>query len=220
MVIKAMMTGNINEKQANYSLDVALPISASITSSFFIFLMLGTIKNGLSNGATLQFPPALQEAAGVEVAGTVVSLYLLLGVFGKLLLGRIADKYGIYLSLIVGARSLALSFVFMLFAGQSWGPWMLAIVFGLGLAIGTVLPPLITSSIFNRDRYGEAYGYVQSGMQIGAALGPLLVSFIYDFTGTYSWAWNLNIVFALLTGIFWFIAHKRAHIYADGVTKG
>ncbi|MFM9413908.1 MFS transporter [Peptococcus simiae] len=198
------------DKDSNRSLGVGLSIGASISCSFFIFLLLGSVMNGLANGATLQFPPALQEAAGFQTAGTVVSIYLLVGVFGKLLLGRIADKYGIYHALLVGAGSLALSFVCMLFVGQSWGPWLVAFVFGLGLALGSVLPPLITSSIYNREIYGEAYGFVQSGTQVGAAFGPLFVSYIFDATGSYHWAWLINIAFALLTGFLWFLAHEQA----------
>lgn len=109
-------------KDTNKSLNVGLTIAASLSCSFFIFLLLGSVMNGLANGASLQFPPALQEAAGFKTAGTVVSIYLLLGVFGKLLLGRIADKYGIYHALFFGAATLALSFVAMLFVPFAWGP--------------------------------------------------------------------------------------------------
>ena len=197
-------------KDSNKSLNVGLSIGASLSCSFFIFLLLGSVMNGIANGASLQFPPALQEAAGFQTAGTVVSIYLLVGVAGKLLLGRIADKYGIYHALIFGAGTLALSFVSMLFAGQAWGPWLVAFVFGFGLALGSVLPPLVTSSIYGRAMYGEAYGFVQSSTQIGAAFGPLLVSYIFDSSGTYYWAWLINIGFALLTGFLWFLAHKNA----------
>lgn len=206
-------------KEKMKSQNVGLSISASLTTVFFISLLLGSAMNGLANGATLQFPPALQDAAGVGTAGTVVSLYLLLGVFGKLLIGRLADKYGIYTALALSSAALALSFVCMLFADKTWGAWAVAVVFGLGLAIGTVIPPLITSAIFDKNMYGEAYGFVQSAMQVGAAFGPLLVSVIYDYSGTYSWAWIINIIFSILTGILWILAHKQAKPYANKVEK-
>lgn len=206
-------------KEKMKSLNVGLSISASLTTVFFISLLLGSAMNGLANGATLQFPPALQDAAGVSTAGKVVALYLLLGVFGKLLIGRIADKYGISIALALSSAALALSFVCMLFADKTWGAWAVAVVFGLGLAIGTVVPPLITSAIFDKDMYGEAYGFVQSSMQVGAAFGPLLVSVIYDYSGTYSWAWIINIIFSVLTGILWILAHKQAKFYANKVEK-
>lgn len=202
-------------KDTSKSLGLTLSMGVAMTSSFFIFLILGAVFNGLANGASLQFPPALQDAAGFSTAARAVSIYLVLGVFGKLFLGRLADKYGIYHALAFGAGTLALSFVSMFFAGQTWGPWLVALVFGFGLALGSVLPPLITSSIYNKESYGEAYSFVQSGTQVGAALGPLLVSFIYDTTGHYSWAWIINIAFAILTGLTWFIAHENAKRYLE-----
>ena len=206
-------------KDTNKSLNVGLSIAASMSCSFFIFLLLGSVMNGLANGASLQFPPALQEAAGFQTAGTVVSIYLLLGVFGKLLLGRIADKYGIYHALFFGASTLALSFVAMLFAPFAWGPWLVAVVFGFGLALGSVLPPLVTASIYGRAMYGEAYGFVQSSTQVGAAFGPLLVSYIFDTSGSYHIAWIINIGFALLTGLLWLLAHKNAEPFAGKTEK-
>ena len=201
------------------SLNVGLSIAASMSCSFFIFLLLGSMMNGLANGASLQFPPALQDAAGFQTAGTVVSIYLILGVFGKLLLGRIADKYGIYHALFFGASTLALSFVAMLFAPFAWGPWLVAVVFGFGLALGSVLPPLVTASIYGRAMYGEAYGFVQSATQVGAAFGPLLVSYIFDASGSYYMAWIINIGFALLTGFLWLLAHKNAEPFAGKTEK-
>lgn len=205
--------------EVSKSLEVGLSLSASITCSFFIFLILGSITNGLANGASLQFPPALQQALGVERSGSIISIYLLIGVFGKLLLGEIADRFGIYKALIFGSITLSLSFVSMLFIDTSWGPWALAVIFGLGLAMGTVIPPLVTSSIYNREMYGEAYGFVQSGMQIGAAIGPLFVSFIFDRSASYYIAWIVNIVLAILTGVLWYIAHQRAKKYENKNVK-
>lgn len=207
------------DKRPDKSLNVGLKISAAVSCSFFIFLILGTVMNGLANGATLQFPPALQHAAGLNTASKVVSIYLLLGVFGKLILGRVADKRGITKAIALGSGALALTFVTMLFIGQPWGPWLVAVVFGMGLSIGAVLPPLVTSSIFSKDVYGEAYGFVQSAMQVGAAIGPLLVSILFEKTGTYNYGWLINIAFALLTGTFWIIAHRLAVPFANKTEK-
>lgn len=207
------------EDKGASSLNVSLKISAAISCAFFIFLILGSVMNGLANGATLQFPPALQNSSGLQTASKVVSMYLLLGVFGKLLLGKITDKYGINKAIIFGSVTLALSFVCMLFVGYSWGPWLFAIVFGMGLAMGAVMPPLVTASIFNKEVYGESYGFVTSGVQVGVAIGPLLVPFIFDRTGSYNIAWIINIFFSLLIGVFWLFAVNGAKKYANKKEK-
>ena len=201
------------------SLNVGLTISASLATSFFIFFILGSIMNGMSNGATLQFPPALQEGVGLEKAGVIMSAYLVIGIFGKLVLGRIDDKYGITKALMFGSVTLALSFVAILFIDRPGFSYIFPVIFGFGLGMGSVLPPLVTSSIYNKDQYGNAYGFAQSGTQIGSALGPLLVSIIYDTSGSYNGAWILNIVFAILTGSFWALAHHNAKKFAGKTIK-
>ncbi len=201
------------------SLNVGLSISMSLSCAFFILLLIGSVTNGIANGASLQFPPALQEACGFATASKIISLYLIIGVIGKLTIGKIADRFGIYHALFIASTIFSLTFICMLFINQSWGPWLLAFVFGFGLSMGTVFPPLITSSIFGRHMYGEAYSFVQSGMQIGAAIGPLLVSKIFDSMGAYTLAWILNFVFALMTAVFWFMALKSSKKYENKTEK-
>lgn len=75
--------------EVSKSLEVGLSLSASITCSFFIFLILGSITNGLANYASLQFPPAWQQALGVERSGSIISIYLLIGVFGNYCLEKL-----------------------------------------------------------------------------------------------------------------------------------
>lgn len=69
--------------------------------------------------------------------------------------------------------------------------YIMAVLFGLGDAIGTVTPPLVTSAIFGTEKYGEAYGIANSFTQIGLSLGSLLVAAIYDASGSYNIAWIL-----------------------------
>ncbi len=202
-------------KNAFNCLNINLSISKSIVYSFFVFLILGAIINGLANGATLQFLPELQETIGFKNAGTVVSIYLLLGVFTKLLLGKIADKYGIYPAIFFSTMSLILSFVAILFIKYAYGSLIFAVIFGFGLALGSVLPPIIVSSIYDKKNYGKVYAFIQSGIQIGAAFGPLLVSYIFDISGKYTFAWIINIFLSSLIGIFWFLAHNKAKKYTQ-----
>ncbi|MGX7092191.1 MFS transporter [Hutsoniella sourekii] len=197
--------------ESDDDLDVNLPVKETLTSAFFIMLLLGAVANGLANGGGLQFAPALQEYQSLEVASWTVSAYLLVGVFGKLLMGWIDDKFGLKVTLFSGLGAMALAFVSMLFIGTSWGPWALVITFGgLGIGTGTVLPPIVTSCIYSNDRYPEAYGYVTSATQIGTAIGPLIVPLIFDLTGHYNPAWILMTAITIAAAVFWFLAYQRA----------
>lgn len=188
-------------------LNIDVPVSQSFTKAFFILLLVGAILNGLANGGGLQFSPAIFEARGADVEAWTVSGYLLAGIFGKILLGAIDDRFGYKVSLWSGMGAMALSFFIMLMIDQTWAPYALIVVFGLGLATGTVLPPIITSAIFDGDRYSEAYGYVTSATQIGTAIGPLVVPMIYDAVNSYNPAWVLMIIISVLAAVAWHAAY-------------
>lgn len=97
----------------------------------------------------------------------------------------------------------ALAFVFMLLGQNPNMLYLMAIVFGLGNAIGTVTPPLITSAIFGTEKYGEAYGIANSATQIGLSLGSLMVAGIYDINHSYQAAWLLLFALTVVTLISW-----------------
>ena len=144
-------------------------------------MLVGMLANGLINsGALGQFPPAMEELHGAALQATIISIYSMVGIFGKLFLGWVNDKFGILVSTTFGCTMFALAFVFMLLGQNPNMLYLMAIVFGLGNAIGTVTPPLITSAIFGTEKYGEAYGIANSATQIGLSLGSLMVAGIYD----------------------------------------
>ena len=80
---------------------------------------------------------------------------------------------------------------------------IMAVVFGFGNAIGTVIPPLVTSEVFGMEKYPEAYGMVNSATQVGLSLGSLLVSSMYDLNGSYTLAWMLLLVLTAVTLFSW-----------------
>ena len=89
---------------------------------------------------------------------------------------------------------------------------IMAVVFWFGNAIGTVIPPLVTSEVFGMEKYPEAYEMVNSATQVGLSLGSLLVASMYDLNGSYTLAWMLLLVLTAVTLFSWvcsFIVAKR-----------
>ena len=167
---------------------------------FFWLLLAGMLTNGLINAGTLgHFPPAIQESHGAVIQATVISLYSSVSIGGKLLLGWINDRFGVVVSTTYACVLFGLSFVFLLLPGQSAVPlYAMALVFGLGNAIGTVTPPLITAQVFGKEQYSRAYGVANSFSQVGLSLGSLAVASVYDAAGSYRPAWFLLLA---LTGV-------------------
>ena len=173
--------------------------------AFFWIMLLGIFLNGIINtGALINFPAAMNRMQSAAVATTVITMYSIISIGGKVILGWINDRFGLIVSSVYGCTFFALSFVCILFAGSN--PtllYIMAVFFGLGNAIGTVTPPLIVAEIFGKDKYAEAYGIANSFSQVGLTFGGLLVSAIYDASGSYNAAWFLMIFLTVLTGAGW-----------------
>ncbi|MGY3767125.1 MFS transporter [Vagococcus vulneris] len=193
---------------------VKLTMKEAIKKPFFILLIVGMTLNGVINsGALGQFPPALEGLQTPTIAATIISLYSLIGIAGKLSLGWINDRFGIIASSIYGCVAFGLAFFFILSGDNYVSVYLVAITFGLGIGIGTVSPPLVTSSIFSKEQYGEAYGYTSSAMQAGMSIGSLFVAIIYDNTGSYQTAWIILIVLTILTLTCWISSFLQSRKY-------
>ena len=81
--------------------------------------------------------------------------------------------------------------------------YIMAVLFGLGDAIGTVTPPLVTAAVFGTKKYGQAYGIANSFTQVGLTCGSLMVAAIYDGTGAYTSAWILLFILTIVTLVGW-----------------
>ena len=183
---------------------VKISVKESKGKLFFWLMLVGMIANGLINsGALGQFPPALEELHGVATQAAIISLYSSIGVCGKVLLGWVNDKFGVVVSCTYGCIMFCLAFVFMLMGENVNMLYAMAIVFGLGNAIGTVIPPLVTAEIFGNEKYGEAYGMVNSATQVGLSLGSLMVASLYDLNGSYTNAWFILLALTVVTLVGW-----------------
>ncbi len=194
---------------------VAISVRQSWGKFFFWLLLIGMLTNGLINaGALGHFPPAMQESHGAAVQAAVISAYSLISIGGKLILGWINDRFGVVVSTTYACTLFGLSFVFILLADQSVAMlYAMAVVFGLGNAIGTVTPPLITAEVFGKENYSKAYGIVNSFTQVGLSLGSLAVASVYDATGTYRFAWIMLLVLTAVTLVSWVGAVLLARRY-------
>lgn len=64
-----------------------MSVSQSKTKLFFLLLLVGIFTNGIVNSGSLgQFPQAMEKIHDAAVQVTIISLYSLIGIFGKLIL--------------------------------------------------------------------------------------------------------------------------------------
>lgn len=177
----------------------------------FILLLIGAVMVGLANNGGLgQFPPVLTDLHGPTRAAMVISIYSAVGILGKIVLGNVNDRFGTAVSTIYASVLLVSAYVMMIFASNYTFAIVMAILFGMGNAAGTVAPPLITSAIYQPSEFPTAYGYVQSALQFGMTVGSLFAAGIADATGTYNVAWLALAIASGILAVTWVGAYRSA----------
>ncbi len=193
---------------------VNLTFSEASKKQFFIFLLVGALFAGLATMGSLgQMSPAATQEYGPSVQAAMVMIFSIVGIFGKLLLGWIDDRFGITTSTLYGTIMFCLAFICFLVASSPVFIYIAAVFYGLGNAISSVSPPLVTASIFNKNDYPTAYGWVSSAMGVGNATGGLITSVIYDQTQSYTPVWITLIIMTICMFIFWSGAIRMSKKY-------
>ncbi|MEY8371441.1 MFS transporter [Aerococcaceae bacterium 50-4] len=182
---------------------VPYSLQESFTKPFFILLLVGAALVGLSNNGGLgQFPPFMQGLHGAQQGAAIISIYSAIGILGKLVLGVVADKFGTIAATIWTSVLLAIAY-FLAASTTSYGfAILLAILFGLGNANGTVLTPLIVSAIFPAQHYARVYGLVNQLLFLGMMFGSLIAASIAE-AASYYIAWYVFAGISLLIIAFW-----------------
>jgi MFS family permease len=137
--------------------------------------------------------PAVQAEFGVARAdaSTPYALLMIGYGIGGFLMGRLADRHGLFLPLVLGAISLGLGYVL---AANAHGMAMFiaahALLMGLFGSSVTFSPLLADTSLWWNRRRGIAVAVCASGNYVGGAIWPPVVQHFVEAVGwraTYTW---------------------------------
>lgn len=160
----------------------------------YVFL-LAIFCMTFATGAALQLPVYLTDIGyGSAVAAKVVSGYMAVGIFGKLILGHVTDRFGEKAATVYVCGVGILAFVGFIFAKNQVAFYMMIVAYGLASGITSIMSTLLTSKIFGNRDYGPIYGMVVSVNRFGGVVGTLLVSLLYDITKNYSIIWPACVI--------------------------
>ncbi len=130
--------------------------------------------------------PAVQAEFGVARADASLPYTLLMIGFGigGMLMGRLADRFGVMVPLLIGAAGLGLGYVAAAMAGNIW-TFTLAHGFLIGLlgSSATFAPLLADTSLWFVRRRGIAVAVCASGNYIGGAIWPPIVQHFVETVG-------------------------------------
>lgn len=132
---------------------------------------------------------------GAVAGAQMLSLMLLGGVASRLTFGLLSDRLGGVRTLLIGSVLQMLALALYLPAGGLVSLYLVSLTFGL--AQGGIVPAyaVIVREYLPAREAGARVGFVMMMTIFGMALGGWLSGAIYDWTGSYEWAF--------LNGIIW-----------------
>jgi sugar phosphate permease len=177
------------------------PISGAFKTPAFYMIALGSMcsiaaVSGIQQNLKLFL--SLDRHYSQLQTTRILSLILACSIFGRLLMGWLADllpkKYVMVMVYLLVAVAISL-----LFIGHAVGTlYVFAFVFGIALGGDYMIIPLMTAEIFSMGILGRLLGVILTADGVAEAVSPWWVSHLRDVTGTYSTGFLALIAIALL----------------------
>jgi len=117
--------------------------------------------------------------------GIIMGAQLVTVMVTKPFVGRVSDRYGRRMPILVGLFIGSLPLVATPFAGQFLELVAISIIYGLSLSIVTSSTTALVSDLTSKELYGASIGFLSTVMDIGQALGPIITGFLLATTAGY-----------------------------------
>jgi len=117
--------------------------------------------------------------------GIVMGAQLVTVMVTKPFMGRISDRYGRRMPILVGLIIGSLPLVATPFASQFLELVAISIIYGLSLSTVTSSTTPLVSDLTSKELYGASIGFLSTVMDMGQALGPIITGFILATTAGY-----------------------------------
>ncbi|MDP2920643.1 MAG: MFS transporter [Dehalococcoidia bacterium] len=151
------------------------------------------------------FPIYLNEKVGfsaIEI-GLLFTIQVIVAAFTKPVMGRLSDKYGRILMLVIG---LIVGGITLATITHMTNYFLLAVLvgfFGLGLATVTASSAALVADLSRVSRHGSALGILSSVMDIGHSAGPMVGGLLvgaYNYQTAFGVVGGGMVVISLLFG--------------------
>ena len=157
----------------------------------------------LTYGGIVSFLPSYANYRGVENIGIFFTVYALVLLFGRPIIGKLADRYGARKFLVPGILLMAAALLLLVKASSLPMFLLVGVVYGLGF--GTVQPILnaLVISLSPPERRGAANAAFDVAMDLGIGLGAITLGFLAQKMG-YVYMYGSSAIFALLALVMYF----------------
>lgn len=143
----------------------------------FLLVMLSNFAYFLAVGATLPTVPRFVEGplgGGSVAVGLTIGMFSLAAVLLRPFTGRVGDRRGRRVLIIVGAAMVAVSLLGYMVTNALWTLMVLRLLSGAGEAMFYVGTASAINDLAPDERRGEALSYFSLSLFAGIGLGPIL----------------------------------------------
>ena len=145
-------------------------------------------------------------------AASVLSVAAGVSIPARVIIGGVADRIGNKPAFMICFITSVVAFLLLLVARELWILYLFAAIFGFGLwSSGAIMAP-ITAELFGLKSHGTILACTAFASAVGGAVGPVLVGYIFDVTGSY----QLGFILCLLVTI----VGITALIFLRPISKG
>jgi sugar phosphate permease len=167
----------------------------------FYLLALGSMCSIAAVGGAnqhLKLYLSLDLKYSQETAATITSTVLFCSIFGRLLMGWLADRIPKKAVMILIYVLVAASIPLLLTGGSTAALYAFPIVFGLGLGGEYMIIPLMAAELFGVRVLGRLLGVILTADGVAEATSPMLIGYLRDHSTSYREGFSLLIAIALV----------------------
>lgn len=131
--------------------------------------------------------PHLSDSGySVTFAAVMASVSMGALAIGKVVLGRLFDRFGTRKAAFVACSCTLIGLLGMVFCRYTVSLAAIILGVGLGCSFGAVCMPIITQNIFGMKDYNSIYGKLTATTNLGSAIAPVISGRVYDVCGSYT----------------------------------
>ena len=111
------------------------------------------------------------------LTGIIITSIIGVAIFARPCMGRVSDRIGRRIPLVLGCIISGLPLLAIPFVSDFWILLLLVMIYGFGFATVTASTPAAISELVPKDLVGTSMGFLDTVMDVGQTLGPILSGF-------------------------------------------
>ena len=158
----------------------------SITFILVTFGQTALLLNQAVHFESIGFSPASAAAA--------LGFCAMMGMAGKPFFGWMADRYSARHAMALSFALQAVGTIILIYTAALGSIWYFVIVWGFAMGGVVALQPLIVAECFGMKSFGVILGMTFVAAIVGSATGPPFAGYIFDTSGSYTFAFFVFVI--------------------------